>query len=86
MPFVHHLMSQQLNVTLTGDITLVPGEMVDLQIPEQSAYKGDKQTDVPSNRLGGRWMIASVKQIFDAQESHTTVLSCMKNSGVPGEK
>jgi hypothetical protein len=86
MPFVHHLMSQQMNITLTGDITLVPGEMVDLEIPEQSAYKGDTQTDVSSNRLGGRWMIATVKQVFDAQENHTTILSCMKNSGVPGEK
>mgnify|MGYP003128391058 FL=1 len=86
MPFVHHLMSQQLNVTLTGDITLVPGEMVDLQIPEQSAYKGDPQTDSAANRLGGRWMIASVKQIFDNQENHNTVISCMKNSGIPGEK
>ena len=86
LPFVHHLMSQQMNITLTGDITLVPGEMVDLEIPEQSAYKGDTQTDVSSNRLGGRWMIATVKQVFDAQENHTTILSCMKNSGVPGEK
>ena len=86
IPFAHHLFSQQLNVTLNGDITLVPGEMIDLQIPEQSAYKGDMQTSVSSNRLGGRWMISTVRQSFDSGESHSTVLSCIKNSGVPGDK
>lgn len=60
--------------------------MIDLQIPEQSAYKGDMQTSVSSNRLGGRWMISTVRQSFDSGESHSTVLSCIKNSGIPGDK
>lgn len=79
MPFVNHMQDMQCVVELEGDTSYIPGELVDLDVPEQSGILENLSERVV-NKMGGMWFVVGVTQVF-TRDTHLTTLNLTKNAG-----
>ena len=79
MSFYNHMHDMQCSVELEGDTSYIPGEIVELDVPEQSGMLENLSERVV-NKLGGKWFVTEVTQIFN-KNTHMTNLKLIKNAG-----
>jgi len=79
MPFYNHMHDMQCSAELEGDTSYIPGEIVELDVPEQSGMLENLSERVV-NKLGGKWFVSEVTQIF-THDTHLTNLKLIKNAG-----
>lgn len=77
-PFIIQLHNMSISFEIYGDVSIVPGEVVYLEIAEFSGIT-DNRSSKMSTKLSGYWLINEVMHIHTSESLLTTV-TCMKDS------
>ena len=76
MAYVQQLYGMKCSISIEGDLSVIPGQVCQFNIPEMSANEDIERGDV--TKFSGSWLIESVGHMVTAQ-GHSTSLALIKD-------
>jgi len=78
IPYIVQLHNLQIQMSIEGDTSIVPGQVIFLKVPEMSAIT-DKPLERSSTKFSGYWLVTNVVHEY-TRDSFLTTLTVMKDS------